>query len=285
VGHDWVTTDDGVRLWHTVDGTGPPLALVHGGPGLGDNLGPLAELLADRAQVVRWDQRGSGRSDPVGPHTLDRYVADLDAVRRHLGPDRWVVGGHSFGATIALQYALAHPERTTALVYVAGVGTGRAWRRAYRQEADRRLTAEQQQRRDALFARERTPDEEVEWRALAWVPDFADPDRALEQATVEARRSPFPICWEANRALGAEVRALDEAAVLARCRRLTVPVLVLHGADDPRPAAAVDPLAAALPDARVVVVPGAGHLPWVEAPDAVRAAITAFLREVSGSRG
>ena len=271
-----ITTDDGVRLGHHVEGSGPPLVICHGGPGLDDDLGPLAALVTDHATVVTWAQRGVGRSDPVGPHTLARYLADLEAVRAHLGHERWVVGGHSFGATVALRYALAHPDRTRALVYLSSVGTGRAWHAAARAEADRRLTAEQRERRDVLAGRDRSPDEEVEWRALHWLPDFVG-DAALAHATALARAS-GPICWEANRALGAEVRADDSEAILARCRTLDVPALLLHGAADPRPPWALDTLAAALPDVRVAIVPGAGHRPWVEAPEAIGAALTTFLR-------
>lgn len=270
-----ITADDGVRLWHHVEGSGPPLVVCHGGPGLDDDLGPLAALVAHHATVVTWAQRGVGRSDPVGPHTIERYVADIEAVRAHLGHERWVVGGHSFGATLALRYALAHPERTRGLVYLSGVGTGRAWPAAATAEADRRLTAEQRERRDTLARCDRSPAEEVEWRMLHWLPDFVG-DRASAHAAALAEAS-GPICWEANRALGAEVRADHEEHVLARCRGLDVPALLLHGADDPRPARALDSLAAALPDVRVELVPGAGHRPWVEAPEAVGAALTSFV--------
>lgn len=276
-----LAADDGVRLWHAVTGTGPPLVICHGGPGLDDDLRPLAGLVDQHATVVRWDQRGVGRSDPVGPHTIERYVADLDAVRGHLGHESWIVGGHSFGATIALRYALAHPERTAALLYVSGVGTGSAWHAAATAEADRRLAADQRQRRDALAAAARTPAEEVEWRALHWLPDFVGPDAHAH--TTDLARAGGPICFAANRALDAEVRADDEADVLERCRRLDVPALLLHGAEDPRPPWALDALAEALPQARVVVIPGAGHRPWVEAPDAVGAALRGWVAGLPGS--
>src|SRR5436190_1603389 len=142
VRESFVVTDDGVRLWTVSGGAtdGPTVVLCHGGPGLWDNLAGLAELLEPEHHVVRWEQRGCGRSDRVGPYTMARFVADLDCVRSQLGLETWIVGGHSWGAALALHYALAHPTRVDALLYVSGVGIGRAWNAAYHAEADRRLT-------------------------------------------------------------------------------------------------------------------------------------------------
>ncbi len=105
-----VITDDGVRMWTESQGSGPSLALCHGGPGLWDYLQPLASLMDDVVRVHRFDQRGCGRSDgSEGPFTIHRYVADLEDIRRAMGLNNWIVAGHSWGATLALQYALAHP--------------------------------------------------------------------------------------------------------------------------------------------------------------------------------
>lgn len=95
-----VTTDDGVRLWASRQGQGAEaLVLCHGGPGLWDMFEDVAAMLEDRATVVRWDQRGCGRSERgAGPWTTDRFVADLDAVRQHFALDRPVLLGHSWGA-------------------------------------------------------------------------------------------------------------------------------------------------------------------------------------------
>jgi pimeloyl-ACP methyl ester carboxylesterase len=67
-----VRTDDGCRLWALQTGHGPPLVLCHGGPGLWDMFDDLAPTLADAARVVRWDQRGCGRSERRGPFTVPR---------------------------------------------------------------------------------------------------------------------------------------------------------------------------------------------------------------------
>lgn len=120
-----------VRPWHTRHHT---LVLCHGGPGLWDMFDDMAGMLNDRATVVRWDQRGCGRSEPcAGPWTSGRFVADLDAVRRHFALERIALLGHSWGASLALNYALAHPERVAALIYVSGTGIGpdADWHGAY----------------------------------------------------------------------------------------------------------------------------------------------------------
>src|SRR4029077_19104734 len=75
-----VSTDDNCRLWTAETGRGEPLIMCHGGPGLWDMSGSLAARLAERLTVIRWDQRGCGRSERRGPYSVARCVADLDAI-------------------------------------------------------------------------------------------------------------------------------------------------------------------------------------------------------------
>lgn len=72
---EFVVADDGGRLWTWTTGTGPAMALAHGGPGHWSQLEPVAEMLADGFTVHLWDQRGAGRSSPVGPFTVARTGA------------------------------------------------------------------------------------------------------------------------------------------------------------------------------------------------------------------
>ncbi len=204
------TTADGARIWYTWTGTGPPAVLCHGGPGLWDYLGPFAALVEDRVSVLRYDQRGAGRSDAVGPFTVDRSVADLEELRSQFGPERWIVGGHSWGASLALSYALEHRERTRGVVYVSGVGIGQDWNAAFHAEADRRRTPQQQRRLEALRAlAARDPAEEAEYRVLSWAPDFADRARATKLAAALAPE-PYAINREANTSIAGEMRTWDE---------------------------------------------------------------------------
>ncbi len=276
-------TDDGVELWVEVTGSGDgvPLVLCHGGAGLWDNLGGLASLVDAERRVVRWDQRGCGRSDgAAGPFTVDRFVEDLEAVRRGLGIERWIVGGHSWGASLALQAVLRHPDSSRGLLYVSGTGAGRAWHAGYKAAPAERLTTAQLARcaeLEVMPARSRS--EEVEWRTLRWAPDFADRERALELAAVDAQ-APWPINRECNAAINAETKTWDEAALLAASARIAVPALFVHGAEDPRHHTAIDGLAAAIPRAEVAVVDRAGHAPWLERPGAVVRVVRPWLRRI-----
>jgi proline iminopeptidase len=252
----------GLRTWTSGSGD-PPVVLLHGGPGLWDYLEPVADILAPVATVHRFDQRGCGGSSPRSVQSIAACSDDLEALRRHWGHDRWVVVGHSFGATLALAYAVAHPDRTLALGYVGGVGVG-DWRAPARAEQARRMTVDQQRRLEKLADR-RTPDEEAEFRALSWFTDYADPEDGWRAALADAGVD-RPINWAANRALAADARRWTDAEVLAQASRLTMPCWFIHGDRDPRPIRTVADLAAAVPGSRMHVIQGAGHKPWHERP-------------------
>jgi proline iminopeptidase len=261
-----VPVDDGVVLWTATGGCGSvPVVLCHGGAGLWDYLQPVAESLSSVAHVHQWEQRGCGRSERVGPYSTTRYLADLEFLRRHFGHERWMAVGHSWGAGLALRYALDHPARVFGVLYVSGTGFGQAWREAYHREADRRLTARQRGRRDELARRRRTAGEERDWRVLSYLPDVGDPDRAVPIAAAFAD-VPYAINFDCNKALNDEEKRTVESDLLVRCRALDVPVLVVHGSRDPRPLSALEAMLAALPRVELVVMDGVGHLPWLEEP-------------------
>ncbi|MGX6449102.1 alpha/beta fold hydrolase, partial [Patulibacter sp. S7RM1-6] len=267
----------GARLWTATSGAGVPLVLCHGGPGLSDNLGPLAALLDDVARVHRYDQRGAGRSSVGGPFDVATSVADLDALRAHWGHERWVVGGHSWGATLALLYALTHPERTLGVAYLSGTGVRWGWQAATRAHRLARLTPAEREELAALEARLREDDAEARARfhRLIWTTDFArraTADAVLDAAPLYA----FPRADAVFRALSADLRRTMDAGLEERVRTLVPPLLALHGTEDSDPARA-ERVAALAPRGRYAPLAGCGHSPWLERPKAVGAALRAFL--------
>src|SRR5205814_2979605 len=117
---------DGQQIYWESSGNpaGKAVVALHGGPGGG--LSPNRRRLFDPAvwRVVQLDQRGCGRSTPhAGDHATDltantthHLIADLERLREHLGVERWLLWGGSWGVTLALAYAQRHPERASALV-------------------------------------------------------------------------------------------------------------------------------------------------------------------------
>lgn len=106
---------------------GVPVLILHGGPGGG--IAPFLRQSHDpaRYRIILFDQRGAGRSTPLGEleaNTTDELVADIEALRDHLGIGRWQVVGGSWGSTLALAYGLAHPGRISGMI-LRGIFTGR----------------------------------------------------------------------------------------------------------------------------------------------------------------
>ena len=276
-------TEDMVRLWTIQSGDGTPVVFCHGGPGLWDTLQEVAALLTDQATVYRWDQRGCGRSQRCGPYSCARSLEDLDAVRRHFQVARMALLGHSWGAQLALMYALKHPERVSGLVNVSGTGIDRnaSWHTDYERNLRVRL-GKHLERWDELRQRDRSDAEDRELSVLQWSADFVDRDRALEHA--ERMAAPWlGVNFECNKALNAEVgRRWGTPEIRAACEALDVPVLIVDGAKDIRPRWAVDSLEQALPRGSRVMLDKAGHLPWVEDPDGFGTAVREFLRRSGG---
>lgn len=226
--------------------------------------GSLAAMLAGEVRVVRWDQRGCGRSERCGPYSVVRSVADLDAVRTGCGLERVAVLGHSWGATLALRYTLDHPERVSALIYVSGTGLGWDWHEPFQRAAATRLAVYQPWLGE-LRARDRTEAEDRELAILQWSAEFigADARRHAEEMATPW----FGINRECYDDIWAELkRTWHEAPLVAECQQLDLPVLIIDGAEDLRPRWAVDSLERALPRVTRVILSGAGHVPWLEVP-------------------
>jgi proline iminopeptidase len=273
---DGAHADDGCRLWVAEEGWGRPLIVCHGGPGLWDMFGSFAELLSGQVRVIRWDQRGCGRSERRGPYSLDRSVADLDAVWTHCGVDRTAVLGHSWGATLALRYALDHPDRVNALIYVSGTGLGWAWREPFQRAAAKRL-ARHGPRLSELRAKDRTEAEDRELAILQWSAEFTGSD-AMRHADDMATPW-FGINQDCYDAIWTELRQTwHESALIPACRALNIPVLIIDGADDLRPRWAVDSLEHALPDVTRRILACVGHVPWLEVPGLFGDLLRDYLR-------
>lgn len=127
--HGMLDVGDGQRLYWEVSGnpSGKPAVALHGGPGSGSTTGRRRSFDPDVYRFVQFDQRGCGRSTPsvaelgtdLAANTTAHLIDDVERLREHLGIDRWLVWGASWGVTLGLAYAQRHPERVTEMVLVS----------------------------------------------------------------------------------------------------------------------------------------------------------------------
>lgn len=232
------------------------MVVLHGGPGAGGYLAPLAEGLSDAFRVLEPLQRGSGEE----PLTVATHVADLDELldeRRVEGPPALV--GHSWGAMLALAYAAAHPERVSCLVLI-GCGTfDQESRDTFRAEVERRMDGDLRRRVERLPAEFPEPDE---W--LRQLGDLLLPLYSYETETdvLKAEACDARACDETWR----DMLRLQESGVYPSAfSTILEPVLMLHGTFDPHPGSLIRAtLQPCLPQLECRELERCGHYPWLE---------------------
>ena len=280
--------DSNLVYWETCGNPdGKPALVVHGGPGSGCTAGHRRYFDPDRYRVVLFDQRGCGRSTPpasdpgtdLSRNTTEHLLADMERLREHLGIDRWLLSGASWGSTLLLAYAERHPYRVSEIV-ICGVTTTRRAEIDWLYRGVARFFPEEWQRfragvpeamRDgnlvAAYARlMEDPDPLVRARAAdAWC--------AWEDAVVSLEPNGKPDAYSDRppAALLAFVRIcthyfahgawLAEGALLHDAGRLAgIPGVLIHGRLDlGGPLGTAWELARAWPDAELVIVDDSGH--------------------------
>jgi pimeloyl-ACP methyl ester carboxylesterase len=281
---DGLTTADGRRLAYRRVGAGPTLVCHPGGPGFSSlYLGGLGDL-GDQLELVLLDPRGTGGSDRLGDpraFAIDDYVSDLEELRVHLGLERMLLLGHSHGGIVAIDYAARHPEHVERLILASTAARFSAEQNAAMEEAMEARAGEPwyADARDAIATElegEFGTDEELMALCLRMMPFYFARYGDAEREWVEAL---------AGDRLNADATRLWEKEIFEhfdlrpRLPLITAPTLVITGEKDfiTGPSCAVE-LDRGLREAETVILPGIGHLIFVEAREAFREAVLSFLR-------
>ena len=245
---------DGLHIWYEDHGKGPAVLLTHGYSATSRMWAPQVRGLAERFRLITWDLRGHGRSDsPDDPAAYGekRCVDDMSAILDACGVERAAIGGLSLGGYLSLAFHLELPVRVRALL-LFDTGPG------YRNEEGRRR-----------------------WNALA--ESYA---RAFEERGLAALGSGAEVRAGEHRsarglALAARgMLAQRDARVIDSLPEIRVPTLVLWGARDEAFFKPSEYMAAKIPAARRVILPGAGHAANLDQPQAFNVAVAEFLDSI-----
>ncbi len=282
----FITAGD-VRLYYEKAGDGPVLIV----PG---RLFVFADFrrLADRYTVISYDMRNRGRSDAVADDaaiSIQADVADLEAVRRHFGVERFTPVGYSYLGLMVVLYALEHPARVERLVQLDPVPlrydtayraqfAAPDWAAAFEPGGLERLRELQDRGEPAEHPREYC---ETEWRITrrALVGDPAHVDRLPEAAEICSMPNEWPVNLRRHLEIHFEGSVQHLDVPREKVAALDVPVLTVHGTKDRNaPYGGGREWVYLLREARLLTVPGAAHQAFAEAPELVFPAIETFLR-------
>jgi len=247
---------DGVTLAyqvHNPHAPGVPLLLTHGFGATAGMWDPNIDALSVDRPVIVWDQRGHGSSD--APDDMDRYseqigVADMVAILDAADVDRAVLGGMSLGGYLSLAFHLAHPQRVAALVLV---DTGPGYRN---DEARDKWNAWVERRAQQLERGEAATDFSAE---------VAQAVHAHPEGLPRAARG---------------VMAQKDARVITSLDSITVPTLVVVGAQDTDFLAPAEYMHRRIADSRKVVIDDAGHAANMDQPETFNAAVRELLEQL-----
>jgi len=263
-------------------GQGEPVLVLIGGPGFsGDGMEPVAQMIAKRGRAIVPDQRGSGGSMPKDAKaiTLDATLADLEALRKELGLEKWTVWGCSWGGMLALDYASKFPTSIKGLVLVDSGGPSFAGAEAFSDNMKARMSA------DDLSAQRYWSQPDVvskdPMRAAiegirAILPSqFYDRTKA-HQAIAILKAGKEHYNPEADEHLSPDYEQGAPARIEA-LRKVDIPTLILHGRQDPMPESVALENQKLLKGSRLVWLDRCGHWPWIEQPAALEKALFEFL--------
>jgi proline iminopeptidase len=306
--HGMLDVGDGnLVYWETCGNPdGKPALVVHGGPGSGCSTGARRGFDPDRYRVVLFDQRGCGRSlphasDPATDmryNTTEHLLSDMELLREHLGIDRWLLWGGSWGSTLILAYAERHPHRVSEIVIPSVTTTRRSeidW--LYRGVA-RFFPEEWERFRAGVPEADRDGDLVAAYARLMEHPDPLVRARAAndwctwEDAVVSLEPNGRPNAYSDRppAAVLALVRIcahyfshgawLEEGALLRDAHRLAgIPGVLIHGRLDlSGPMRTAWELARAWPDATLVAISDSGHQGSATMRDRMLSALDEFAR-------
>ncbi len=299
---------DGHRVAWSIAGNpnGKAAIVLHGGPGSGCSPAFRRWFDPQRYRVVLMDQRGSGRSTPhasdpyvdLSTNTTHHLVADIERLREHLAIERWLVWGGSWGTTLGLAYAEAHPDRVTEMILVSVVTTtadevewvtramGRIFPEEWARFRDGVPPAERDGNLAAAYARLlQDPDPAVhQLAALRWC-EWEDTHVATHPDHVHDDRYDDPRFRLAFARLvthyWSNAAFLEDGALMRDAERLVgIPGVLVHGRlDISGPPDIAWRLAERWPSAELVLIGGAGH---GASDDEVQAAIVAATNRFAG---
>ncbi len=275
------------KLYYREIGHGHPLLIFHGGPDFDHTyLLPEMDRLSDRFRLIYYDQRGRGKSaENVQPEevTIESEVKDIEALREYFQLETLAVLGHSWGAVLALEYALRHPQRVSRLILMNAAPVSHEDYLLLRRDRRARSPDDIEQLQ-ILFSEAKyqagDPDTvavyyRIHFRAALRQPEHLE--KVIHSLRASFTKEGILKARAVEKQLMHETWLSNEFDLLPELSQLDIPTLVMHSDHDFIPVECAAHIAQAIPQARFVLLKECGHFSYLECPREVRKEIDRFF--------
>ncbi|OKL58270.1 hypothetical protein UA08_06852 [Talaromyces atroroseus] len=282
-----VQMDDGVQLNVKILGedsmhTKPLLIALHGAPGLSTLAEPVESFgfLSDRFRVLVYDARGSGDSDSIGPFDPDRWTKDIENLRMWASADKFVLAGGSYGAFVALDYAVRHGDRLCGLILRAGWTVGKVGSMtAVANILKSKRVKPDAARQVRLWSGTLHSDKDFEDAIMEILPIYSPPRVSSSDDQSESADFKGTLIFHSkiqNTAFGENMPRFD---VRNQLQDIKAPTLVLVGRHDyATPVSGSKEIADGIPNSRLEIFENSGHSPSSDVPERSREVVSYFVK-------
>lgn len=276
-----IASVDTSGLYHYEEGSGMPIIVIHGGPGLGSSyIAPHLKDLAKTHKVIYYDQRNSGQSPLDTDSTsisLSRFVDDIDLIRKSYGEDKVAILAHSWGGLLGMKYALQYPDRVSHLILMSSNAADQTLNDQANRRLANQMSADDIEARIKIMRTEafknQNPHAYEELMSIGFSYQFGD------RNLVDNLALHLPVDFgKKSQHLGHLHEDLTNYNFTESLKELKAPTLLLYGLKDPLTPFALNSLSKVIPNYKIQAIDDAGHFPFIEKPIETITAIQSFVQ-------
>ena len=280
---------DNAQLFYRVVGSkGRTIVFVHGGPGLGiDDGGYDLESIATKGfRFIMYNQRGGGRSELVTDKTklgIDYYVRDLESLRLHFGLRKMNLIGLSWGSGVVASYAAAYPQNVSRIIFLSPMPPSEEFSKQRNQKIRSLIDSKTLAEINEIHSKTKNASDADLAKLCRELNAYLDRLYVLEPSHLSRARGdtcsyPPQAIRGSESTTQAAVKSLGHWNFQSMLKQINVPALVIEGAKTNVPLDATEAWARWLPNARLLLIPDAGHMVWLDQPDATVLSMSEFFK-------
>ncbi len=272
---------DTTGLHHHAEGSGAPIIVIHGGPGLGSEyIAPHFKGLSETYKVIYFDQRNSGQSPLDTDSTkvsLTGFIDDIELIRKHYNEDKVAILAHSWGGLLGMKYALEYPDKVSHLILMSSNAADVSLNNQANIKLANQMSADDIEARTKIMRTEafinQNPRAYEELMSIGFSYQFAD------RNLVDKLELKLPDDFgKKSQQLSFLYKDLTNYNFTESLKDLQAPTLLLYGLKDPLTPYALNSLSQIIPHNTIKAIDDAGHFPFIEKPQETISTIQSFVK-------